>query len=191
MIEIRQYQYDFAAHLPWQMPRSLPGVASNDGQDSHHPPTIPYYSLWTGQDGLSSLATCALTAFSARSVGGKAAPIWMRLFKGDVEAVFFSVLPVGWVGEWHESPKPQWVVPLSGRWFIETQDGSRVEMGPGEIHWGQDIGTRAVDGNHGHRSGQLGDLPCVHLMIQFKAPSGTTLACPFDDRKSDKPEAMT
>jgi len=65
-------------------------------------------------------------------------------------------------------------------------------MSPGEIHWGQDIGTRAIGGNHGHRSGQLGELPCVHLMIQFKVPSGSTaLACPFDDPKSDKSESTT
>lgn len=46
--------------------------------------------------------------------------------------VLIASLPVGWIGEWHGNPKPQWVVPLSGRWFVETTDGTRVEMGPGE-----------------------------------------------------------
>jgi hypothetical protein len=62
------------------------------------------------------------------------------------------------------------VVPLSGRWFIETQDGTRVEMGPGEIHWAQDPNTRKVNGDVGHRSGQVGDEPCVQLMVQFSEP---------------------
>jgi hypothetical protein len=105
--------------------------------------------------------------------------MWMRQIPGEVAAVFLTVLPVGWVGEWHESPKPQWVVPLSGRWFIETQDGSRVEMGPGDIHWGQDIDTRAIDGGRGHRSGQIGAEPCALLLVQFKTPHGAGTSCPF------------
>jgi len=47
--------------------------------------------------------------------------------------VFVTVLPVGWIGDWHENPRPQWIIPLSGRWFVESMDGVRVEMGPGEI----------------------------------------------------------
>ena len=77
-----------------------------------------------------------------------------------------------------ESPKPQWVVPLSDQWF-ETQDGARLEMRSGDIYWGQDIDTRAVDDNRGHRSGQIGNEPCVHLMIQLKAPQVEGVACPF------------
>ena len=160
---------------------SLPplGPPSNDGRDAAAPPTVSYYSLWRASAGISSMTRCDLGGFLKKSVGGKAAPMWMRQFPGEVETIFFAVLPVGWVGEWHESPKPQWVVPLSGRWFIETQDGIRLEMGPGDIHWGQDIGTRAVGDNYGHRSGQIGNEPCVHLMIQFKVPRGEGLACPF------------
>lgn len=145
------------------------GFASNDGTDAGKPPSIPYYHMGLDADGLSELLKRVLSGFESKSVGGQAAPMWMRHFPGQVADVQFAVLPVGWVGEWHDSPKPQWVIPLSGRWFIETQDGSRVEMGPGEIHWGEDIGGKQVDGNGGHRSGQLGDQPCVQLMLQFES----------------------
>lgn len=145
------------------------GPASNGGNDAAQPPQIPYYRMSIGEGELSTLATRMLGGFALDSVGGKAAPMWMRPFPGKVASVQFAVLPVGWIGEWHDSPKPQWVVPLSGRWFIETQDGNRVEMGPGDIHWGEDIGGRRIDGNGGHRSGQLGDAPCVQLMLQFEA----------------------
>ena len=56
--------------------------------------------------------------------------------------VLVVVQPVGWVGEWHENPKPQWIIPLSGRWFVETMDGKRVEMGPGEVSFGGDQNTK-------------------------------------------------
>ena len=133
-------------------------------------PTMPYWQLFAGDDGLSSVAASHLHGFAEQSVGGKAAAMWMLAAPGEVEAVRFAILPVGWVGEWHESPRKQWVVTLSGRWFIETQDGLRIEMGPGDLHWGEDLGTRPIDGNHGHRSGQLGDEPCAHLLVQLRAP---------------------
>jgi hypothetical protein len=148
------------------------GAASNDGTDPSQPPSIAYYNMGIDENGLSNLLQCTLSGFALDSVGGKAEPMWMRPFPGKVESVLFAILPVGWTGEWHESPKPQWVVPLSGRWFIETQDGNRAEMGPGEIHWGQDIGGKQVDGNSGHRSGQIGPHPCVQLMLQFEATPG-------------------
>lgn len=136
----------------------------------HEAPLMRYLSMWTGPDGLSSIGQAELSGFEQGSVGGKAAPLWMREMPGRVERVFFLHMEIGWQGEWHESPKPQWIIPLSGRWFIQTQDGTRVEMGPGDIHWGQDLGTTPMDGNTGHRSGQVGDEPCVQMMIQFAEP---------------------
>ena len=59
------------------------------------------------------------------------------------QAVWIAQFPRGWLGDWHENPKPQWVIPLSGRWFIETTDGHRVELGPGEASFGGDQGARA------------------------------------------------
>lgn len=154
------------------MPDTLPPLTpdpGNDGTDPDRPPTAPYYLMSTGPDGLSRLDLRELAGFALQSVGGGAAPQWMRAFPGEVEAVKFNVLPKGWVGEWHESPKAQWVIPLSGRWFLETQSGQRVEMGPGDIHFGCDQGTK---GGKGHRSGQVGEAPCVQIMIQFRtAPS--------------------
>ncbi len=96
---------------------------------------------------------------------------------GTVKAVWFNVLPVGRLGEWHPSPTLQWVVPLSGRWFIEMQDGTRLEMGPGDIHWGADLDGCEADGQRGQRSGQLGYAPCVQIMVQFQSRLANESAC--------------
>ena len=156
---------------------------TNDGNDPENPPQLPILSMWTeaaGEfEGCSRIDASVLAGFGMKSVGGGAAPQWLRPFPGEVKAVQFACLPVGWVGEWHESPAPQWVVPLGGRWFLETQDGARVEMGPGDIHFGQDQGTRGVDGANGHRSGQVGDEPCFQLMIQFEQPPAASTRHPF------------
>lgn len=140
---------------------------ANDGRDPAISPSMPFWEMKAGADGRSTIEPGALAGFVRDSVSGDAAPIWMHRFQGAVKAVWFNILPVGWVGENHPSPALQWVVPLSGRWFIETQNGTRVEMGPGDIHWGADLSGDGARESTAHRSGQLGDVPCVQMMVQF------------------------
>jgi hypothetical protein len=90
-----------------------------------------------------------------------------------------DVQPVGWIGEWHENPKPQWIIPLSGRWFVEAMDGTRVEMGPGELSFGGDQNCRARDGRVGHRSGTIGDSPATLIVVQFDSASAPRGPCGF------------
>ena len=49
------------------------GPVRSEGHDKDHGPQMPYYSLWTGPNGTSSLASCALGGFEMKSVGGQAA----------------------------------------------------------------------------------------------------------------------
>lgn len=152
---------------------TLPALDTLRETSTPQQPALPFYLMDVNEDGQSTLVTQLLKGFQQKSVGGGAAPQWLLDWPGEVVGVKFAVLPVGWVGDWHESPHPQWVIPLSGRWFLETADGHRAEMGPGDIHYGQDQGTA---GKKGHRSGQLGDEPCVQLMVQFASrPNWNTL----------------
>ncbi len=83
----------------------------------------------------------------------------------------FTVQPVGWVGEWHENPAPQWIVPLSGRWWIESMDGTRIEQGAGRVLVRRGPGLhRTQDGRKGHRSGTIGDQPAVLMTVQLHVP---------------------
>jgi len=81
--------------------------------------------------------------------------------------VLVTILPVGWIGDWHENPKPQWIIPLSGRWFVESMDGQRVEMGPGEMSFGEDQNTRAQGDRQGHLSGTVGEAPAILMLVQI------------------------
>jgi hypothetical protein len=80
------------------------------------------------------------------------------------------VLPAGWIGEWHENPAPQWILPISGQWWVEAMDGTRVEMGPGEFSFGEDQGCRESNGRKGHRSGTIGNEPAVLMTVQLHRP---------------------
>ncbi len=154
-------------------------VNSSDSSDSENNPALPFLHLWTDVDGQSHIARSFLSGFGKKSISGDADPQWLRPFPGEVSAILFAVLPVGWVGEWHESPAPQWVIPTKGRWFIETQDGERVEMGPGELHFGQDQNTTPQNGKKGHRSGTVGQEPCYQMIIQFKTSPAANTQHPF------------
>ncbi len=140
-------------------------------------PEVPYWHLWRDDDGVSHQTQCALTAFELKGVGG-AAPQWNNKQDRSQATVVYTVQPVGWVGEWHENPAPQWIVVLSGRWWIESMDGTRIEQGPGEFSLGEDQGCRETDGRKGHRSGTIGQQPAVLMTVQLHVPP-TPQPCHF------------
>jgi predicted outer membrane protein len=132
-------------------------------------PTVAYWHVWTDEKGVSHQNRCEMSAFKLQSISEGAAPSWIDKQSTPGTTVLVVVQPVGWVGEWHENPKPQWIIPLSGRWFVETMDGKRVEMGPGEVSFGGDQNTKPdAQGRKGHRSGTVGNQPSVNLIVQLE-----------------------
>ncbi len=142
-------------------------------------PVLHYWHLWTDEAGVSHQKCCTLTAFEQQSMDG-AAPQWNDRQDQRPSNVLFSVLPVGWIGDWHENPKPQWIVPLSGRWYVESMDGTRVELETGEISFGGDQGCAAdAQGRKGHRSGTLGNQPAVLMIVQLEQAPDRHGPCRF------------
>jgi hypothetical protein len=141
-------------------------LAGGNAGASGHAPSVPYWHLWTDAHGISHQAPCALTSFELKGVGG-ADPQWNNRHATHSSTVVVTVQPVGWVGDWHENPAPQWIVVLSGRWWIESMDGTRVEQGPGEFSFGEDQGCTETGGKKGHRSGTIGDVPAVLMTVQL------------------------
>ncbi|MEL6445905.1 MAG: cupin domain-containing protein [Bacteroidota bacterium] len=132
-------------------------------------PVLTYWHVWTDQDGVSRQSQATLEAYEKSSISEGAAPQFNNWLMQSAAQILFTMHPVGWVGEWHENPEPQWIVPLRGRWFVETMDGQRVEMGPGEVSFGADQNTVANEhGHRGHRSGTVGDEPCYLMVVQLK-----------------------
>ncbi len=129
-------------------------------------PSVSYWHLYVDDDGVSRQRECVLTQYELKGVG-PADPQWNNKMPGCESTVVFTVQPVGWVGDWHENPAPQWIIVLSGRWFVESMDGTRIEQGPGEFSFGEDQGCTEKDGRKGHRSGTLGDEPCCLMTVQL------------------------
>jgi hypothetical protein len=138
--------------------------------DSGPKPRIGYWHIWTDEQGVSHQTRCELTEWELKGVGN-AAPQWNNKQPRSDATTVFTVQPVGWVGEWHENPAPQWIIPLSGRWWVESMDGTRVEMGAGELSLGEDQNcTQDSQGRKGHRSGTIGDEPAVLMTVQLHVP---------------------
>ncbi len=129
-------------------------------------PSVPYWHLWVDAEGISHQRQCHLTDYVWEGVG-PADPQWNNKQDTYPSTVVFTVQPVGWVGDWHENPAPQWIIVLSGRWWIESMDGTRVEQGPGEFSFGEDQGCAETHGKKGHRSGTSGDKPAVLMTVQL------------------------
>ena len=146
-------------------------TTDHPNRDAATAPTLYYWHLWTDADGVSHQSRCMLDRFQQQSMSG-AAPQWNDVQEASKATVVFSVLPVGWVGDWHENPKPQWIVPLSGRWYVQSMDGQRVELGVGEVSFGGDQHCRNdAHGHKGHRSGTIGDEPAVLMLVQLDGPN--------------------
>ena len=142
-------------------------------------PAVSYWHLWADEQGISHQTRCELSEFEKDAIQPGAAPQWIGSKTRSDAIVFITVLPPGWVGDWHENPKPQWIVPLSGRWFVESMDGQRVEMGPGEISFGEDQKVHEVKGRKGHLSGTVGNEPAVLMLIQLEVLPEGPCPCRF------------
>jgi hypothetical protein len=156
------------------MRRKTPRSSTGPDRGDRDGPTVPYWHVWVDESGVSRQTRCELEHFALAGMSG-AAPQWQDELGTFPTTLNVSVLPVGWIGDWHENPKPQWILPLAGRWYVETMDGQRIEMGCGDLSFGGDQGCTAdVDGRKGHRSGTLGNEPAVLMLVQLEdIPAGS------------------
>jgi hypothetical protein len=142
-------------------------------------PVVHYWHLWADTNGVSHQTQCVLDSFDLKPIQSGAAPQWQGGKTTGKMATMVTVLPVGWIGTWHKNPKPQWIIPLSGRWFVESMDGDRVEMGAGEFSFGADQSCKPADGKCGHQSGTVGDTPAVLMIVQLDDAPVRTSPCTF------------
>jgi hypothetical protein len=157
---------------------SLAPASAGRAAETPPPPTLSYWHVWTDADGHTHQTVCKLQRFELKTINPPASPQWQDLLKSGDATVIATVQPAGWTGTWHENPKPQWIIPLSGRWFVETTDGTRTLMGPGEASFGEDQNSKAdARGRRGHLSGTVGSEPAVLMVIQLDQPPTTNAPC--------------
>ncbi|WP_369790216.1 hypothetical protein [Rouxiella sp. WC2420] len=127
---------------------------------------IKYWSLWTDAQGVSHQSQCKLDSLALQEFSVKGNPEWVSTDDMKTIRYVLNIMPTHWSGTWHKSPKPQWVIPLTGKWYIESMDKNKVVYGPGEISFGYDIKAVEKEGKIGHLSGSVGNAPARVMVIQ-------------------------
>ena len=90
------------------------------------------------------------------------ATIVNRLGPGDIT---LGLRPSPSFSDYHNAPRRQYVVNLSGTAEFEAADGTKVQMEPGDILVAEDLT------GHGHIARSLGDTPRASLAIPLADPS--------------------
>ncbi|MES0882740.1 cupin domain-containing protein [Roseibium sp. SCP14] len=145
-----------------------------------HSPDAGYWHLWSDADGITHQTHCRFQHLELKTFAPPAKDLWTKRLAADPEDITILVLQPGTLN-WHRNPQPQWIVPLSGTWFVESMDGTRVEMGPGQLSFGEDqLAKSDANGREGHLSGVVGNEPCVLMVIQIKDPPRVGAACKVD-----------
>lgn len=125
-----------------------------------------YWHLWCDENGISRQQQCSISSFELGVLGPGDSPQFSRALFDNGNA-FVTYLPVGWTADWHENHVPKWIYVLKGAWSVESMDGTKVVIRAGEYSYGGDQGCRVTsDGRRGHLSAQVGDEPCVQLILQ-------------------------
>ncbi len=73
----------------------------------------------------------------------------------------FLTAPAGWYGDWHPSPRRQFVVYLAAETALETSDGEVRRVGPGSVVLVEDTTGK------GHRSWVVGDADMLAVVVQL------------------------
>ena len=134
--------------------------------------------MWTDAAGSTHQSRCEIRNLAPASLGKGVQTVFIDKLENQAKAVWILQFPKGWIGQWHENPYPQWIVPLSGRWFVETNDGKRVEMGPGEASFGEDQASKPDKAGHkGHLSGTVGDASVTLMLVLIARAPTTDDAC--------------
>lgn len=127
---------------------------------------IPVWHIWRDGNGTSHLTRKHYANFSLVSFIEGIPNVWRSPERHSASNILFLHLEPGQEFGWHENPVLQWIVAISGRFSFETMDGTRIELGPGDLAFGADQNCRCIEGRQGHLTETLGSEPAVLMLIQ-------------------------
>jgi hypothetical protein len=105
------------------------------------------YRLYANSDGISRVEELKLNEYSELLSSGKS------------EGIRFNEEPAGAFLDWHQAPRRQWVIILSGQRETGLGDGTVRRFGPGDARVVEDLTGRR------HATRVIGDQPCVTAVI--------------------------
>ncbi len=111
---------------------------------------MAFYRLYTGDDGLSHMEELPL----------ESSPQLTDLH--EAKGVVFRAAEPGRFSDWHNAPRRQYIITLSGGAEIGFRDGTVQRLGPGDVNLAEDIT------GSGHTTRVVGDAPRVTATIHLE-----------------------
>ena len=111
---------------------------------------MAFFRLYSGDDGESHMDEVIL----------ENAPNLTDLH--DAKRVVFRSAPIGRVSDWHNAPRRQYIITLSGEAEIELGDGKIVHLGAGDVNMAEDMT------GHGHITRVVGNAPRVTATVHLE-----------------------
>lgn len=168
-----------ALDAPTGAPVGTPSLAPTPvAPGGTQPEDFSYYQIWADQEGETHFTKCKMQGFNLTIYSSL--PQYVRSdFGGTPKLMVLTELAVGLAQPLHPAPQVQFVVTLSGSWYIETTDGTRHEFVKGDLLFQDDISTSPADKTPEHYSGTVGNEPCQQLVVQLTRPPQVDSVCPF------------
>ena len=107
------------------------------------------YRLYSGSDGESHMEELDLASYPELTE--------LKAAKG----VVFRAAEPGRFSDWHNAPRRQWIITLSGQAEIGLGDGTVQRLGPGDVNMAEDLTGR------GHTTRVVGNAPRVTATIHI------------------------
>ena len=129
---------------------------------------IQFIRIWTSADSATHIKRCEVPRLEESGDFGTIQYV-RNLANSSVTP--FNLVLTQQTGDnpWHPSPNTQFVVTLSGAWFVNTTDGDYVEMFAGDLLFQDDYAGSPLGGVH--YSGTLGGEACNQLVIAVEQSS--------------------
>jgi len=108
------------------------------------------FRLYSGNDGESHIEEIDLASRPD-----------LTALHGAKGVVFRSTVP-GHFSDWHNAPRRQYIITLSGEAEIGLGDGTIHRLGPGDVNMAEDLT------GHGHTTRVVGQVPRVTATIHVE-----------------------
>jgi hypothetical protein len=122
---------------------------------------IKYDRLYSGSDGRSCVEKDLEIELPMRDYVPPAPQIGVSALRSASTLAFYLV-PAGFIGDWHISPKRQWLFFLQGEMEYEAGDGTIWRVGPGTYMLTEDTTGQ------GHRSRVISQNPTLMAAVQLE-----------------------
>lgn len=122
---------------------------------------IKYWKLYADKDGETHLKEEEFVMKNT-DYSPPAPPVWVAP-RSRATGSTVVAFPVGWYGDYHPAPKPQWMIILKGTMEVEVSDGTKQIYPAGSFAFLDDKGSK------GHISRNVGDEVAVVWVTEVDA----------------------